>query len=202
MITNHSLATYDNMLMTSYVLTKLGRVVRSLGDRAIFKVPGYREFCIATGVVEGTNEAADKLLDDGEIVLICPGGMAEALRPSVRKRQIMWQTRKGFVRLAVRKQVPIVLCACPAADDIFDIPESKLSEKVYQKFRLPFAILKGRGGLPLPKPVVLTHYVAPPFQPNPVDVNDKAVFDAEVDRLHGLVSSHMQAMLDNPGWGV
>ncbi|MFT7127892.1 MAG: 1-acyl-sn-glycerol-3-phosphate acyltransferase, partial [Pseudoalteromonas tetraodonis] len=105
MITNHSLATYENMMMTNHVLEKTGRIVRSLGDRAIFKIPVYREYCVATGVVEGSNKIANQLLDDGEIVMISPGGMAEALRPSEQKRTLMWETRKGFVRLSVRKQV-------------------------------------------------------------------------------------------------
>lgn len=202
LITNHSFATYENMMINSHVLKQTGRVVRSLGDRAIFKIPVYREYCMATGVVEGNNKAADQLLDDGEIVMISPGGMAEALRTSEQKRKLMWETRKGFVRLAVRKQVPIVLAPCPAADDIFDIPKSKLSDEIYDRFRMPFAILRGRAGLPIPKPVKLTHYVAPPFTPKAIDVNDKAAFDAEVERLHAEVSSHMQAMLDRPGWGV
>lgn len=202
MITNHSFATYENMMMSHHVLEKTGRVVRSLGDRAIFKIPVYREYCMATGVVEGNNKIANQLLDDGEIVMISPGGMAEALRSSEQKRTLMWDTRKGFVRLAVRKQVPIVLCACPAADDIFDIPKSRLSEEIYDRFRMPFAILKGRGGLPFPKPVKLTHYVAKPFAPNAIDVCDKVAFDDEVDRLHAEVTAHMQSMLDNPGSGV
>jgi 1-acyl-sn-glycerol-3-phosphate acyltransferase len=202
MITNHSFASYENMMMTSHVLEKTGRIVRSLGDRAIFKIPLYREYCVAAGVVEGNNKIANQLLDDGEIVMISPGGMAEALRTSEKKRTLMWETRKGFVRLAVRKQVPLVLCACPAADDIFDIAKSKLSDAIYDRFRMPFAILKGRWGLPFPKPVKLTHYVAKPFSPRPVDESDKPAFDAEVDRLHAEVSTHMQSMLDNPGSGV
>lgn len=201
-ITNHSFATYENMFINDHIRKKLGRIVRSLGDRAIFKTPIYREYCMATGVVEGTNEAADKLLDDGEIVMISPGGMAEALRPSTQKRKIMWDTRKGFVRLAVRKQVPLVMAACPAADDIFDIPETKITDWVYENFKMPFVILRGRLGLPVPKPVKLTHYISPKFVPNAVDVDDVEAFNAEVDRLHAEVSQHMQAMLDRPGWGV
>ncbi len=106
-VVNHSLATYDSGLLATAVRERLGRDVWLLGDRYIFKIPVVRDLASAYGFVEGSQHNAESLLRDGELVLVAPGGMREALRPSSQKYQLNIRDRKGFARLAMRTGAPV-----------------------------------------------------------------------------------------------
>ena len=79
--------------------------------------------------------------------------------------EIYWERRKGFARLAIDTQTPIILAACPKADDIYKVYDSKITKLVYEKFRMPFFFAAGLKGTPLPKPVQLSHYLSEPLTP-------------------------------------
>ncbi len=96
-VVNHSLATYDSGLLAAAIKAKLGRDVWLLGDRYIFKVPVLRDMATAYGFVEGSQHNAESLLRDGELVLVAPGGMREALRPSSQKYQLNIGDRNKLV---------------------------------------------------------------------------------------------------------
>ena len=60
------------------------------------------------GTIEADPDNAAKALDAGAIVTVFPGGDHEVYRPSWESARIDMGGRKGFVRLAVEKNVPIV----------------------------------------------------------------------------------------------
>ena len=60
------------------------------------------------GTVEADPDNAAKALDAGAIVSVFPGGDHEVYRPSWESARIDMGGRKGFLRLAVEKNVPIV----------------------------------------------------------------------------------------------
>ena len=122
--------------------------------------------------------------------------MREALKPSSQKNQLLWDSRKGFVRLAIETQTPIVLAACPEADDIFTVYENRLTKWVYKKFRLPVLIIRGIGPTLIPRPVSLTHYLSEPLQPPKVDLNDSKAVNRAVEEWHSVVKSRMASMLE------
>ena len=100
--------------------------------------------------------------------MLSPGGMRESLRPSTQRYRISWEGRLGFARLAIRAQVPVILAACPAADDIYTVYENPLTELVYQRFKWPLPIAHGLGPTALPRPIKLTHYLSHPIAPPPL----------------------------------
>lgn len=165
LICHHSFATYDGFLLGMAVYKATGRPPAGLGDDSIFKVPFLRSWAREAGMHPASPETAERLLAEGEMVFLAPGGMWEALRPSSEKYRVRWDNRLGFARLALRAQVPIVLAACPEADDIYTLYESALTERVYQKAKLPFALARGIGPTPLPRKVPLSHHIAPPIYP-------------------------------------
>ena len=67
------------------------------------------------------------------------GGWREALGPRDARCEGRWDTRKGFVRLALQAGVPIVLSACPAADDLYDVYGSALTDWIYEQVHVPVA---------------------------------------------------------------
>ena len=192
MVTNHSLATYDGFLYGREVIRRLKRVPRGLGDRRIFQTPGLVDFAHRIGLVEASPDAGRTLLDAGEIVGVAPGGMREALRSREARYEVRWEDRKGFVRLALRAGVPIVLSACPAADDLYDVHGSALTDWVYEQFHMPLPFVRGVGPSLWPRPVRLTHHVAPPIQPPAHDPDHEV---EQVDELHARVLGTMQSLM-------
>ncbi|MGM0564972.1 MAG: lysophospholipid acyltransferase family protein [Pseudomonadota bacterium] len=195
LVVNHSLATYDTFILSSWIHRHRGRLARSLGDNFWFKLPGFGEFAADVGAIRTRPDIARELLEDEQLLLVAPGGMREALKPSYQKNQLLWDSRKGFVRLAVETQTPIVLAACPEADDIYTVYENRLTKWVYKKFRLPVLMMRGLGPSWIPRPVKLTHYLSEPLYPPKVDLNDHRAVNRAIDEWHDTVKARMEQML-------
>ncbi len=191
---NHSLASYDIALLMAAVYEKVKRIPRSLIDRLFYKVPGLGQFMEALGSREGTHDNAIKLLNSGEMIVLAPGGMRESLRPSTEKYKIIWGRRKGFVKLAIETNTPIVLAACPAADDMFDIAPSHVTAWAYKTFKIPLFFAKGAGMSPFPKPVRLTHYLSEPLWPPKMPETNEE-FLKVVNEFHSKVCERMQELM-------
>ena len=191
---NHSLASYDIFLFMGAVYESCHRIPRSLIDKLFFKVPGLGPVMQALGSEMGTPENARKLLDEGECITIAPGGMRESLRSSAQKYQIIWEKRRGFAKMAIEAQVPIVLAACPAADDIYDVLSSHVTAWAYKTFRIPLFFAKGLKNSPIPRPVKLTHFVSEPFYP-PAKVEDQARAEELLDEFHQRLCRRMQELM-------
>lgn len=193
---NHSLASYDIALLMAGIYEHANRIPRALIDHLFYKIPGLGAAMEALGSAEGTHANAVKLLNSGEILVLAPGGMREALRPSTEKYKIMWRRRKGFVRLAIETGTPIVLAACPAADDMYEIFPSHITAWAYKTLKIPLFFAKGLGLSPLPNPVKLTHYLSEPQIPPPM-ADNKEEFDAQVTAFHAQVCERMQKLMDD-----
>ncbi len=191
---NHSLASYDIALLMASIYEHTNRIPRGLIDRLFFKVPGVGQIMEALGNREGTKENAIKMLSEGEIIVVAPGGMREALRPSSQKYKIMWDHRKGFAKLAIETGVPIVLAACPAADDLYDIAPSHVTAWAYKTFKIPVFFAKGFGLSPIPKPVKLTHFLSEPMMP-PANSDDPEVFNKRLEEFHHKIVDRMASLM-------
>lgn len=75
---------------------------------AVFAVPGMKTLMRKLGEIPANPENAAEALDAGATVLVYPGGAHEAFRPWADRNRIDFGGHKGFVRLALRKQVPAV----------------------------------------------------------------------------------------------
>jgi 1-acyl-sn-glycerol-3-phosphate acyltransferase len=192
LVINHSLATYDGMLMSVAVFDHRGRLPIGLGDRLLFRIPGLRRWVQRIGVVVATPENGQQLLEEGHLVVVAPGGMREALRPTRERYETRWDKRRGFVRLAIRAAVPIILVACPAADDIYRVYRSPLARIGYKRWKVPLPVARGLGPTLLPRPVQLTHYIDRPIAPPKMDVRS---LTAQVDSLHEQVQARMRALM-------
>ena len=192
---NHSLASYDIALLMQAIYEDLNRVPRALIDRLFFKVPGLGTLMEAFGAREGNHDNAVKLLNHGDMVVIAPGGMREALRPSREKYKVIWGRRKGFVRLAIETGSPVVLAACPAADDLYDVFPSHITAWAYRAFKVPLIFAKGLGVSPLPKPIPLTHYLSEALVPPKKAQSDEA-FAKQVDEFHAKIIASMENLMN------
>ena len=192
LVVHHTLATYDGFLIGGAIWELTGRMPRGLGDDTIFRTPGLGPFASAVGIVPASPEAGARILREGHILGVAPGGMWESLRPSTERRRSRWEGRKGFVRLALRTGAPILLGACPRADELFKVYPSRLTDAVYRRFHLPLPLVRGVGPTLLPRPLKLVGHLAPLLVPPP---HDPAREDEQVDSLYEQARVAMAALL-------
>lgn len=187
-VATHSALTYDILLGMAGVYRHTGRLVHPLGDRIWFRIPLVRSFMTNIGVVVAGPERARELLRRGEIVGVAPGGMWEALRPREQRFQVRWEGRRGFARLAVETEVPIVLAACPAADLAVTMYGSDLTDEAYRRYKVPVPFMRGIGPTLVPRPVKLVARLSEPI-----------AFERgrSVDELVSLVKERMQRLIDD-----
>ena len=192
LVMHHTLATYDAFLLGLDIYDATGRLPAAMGDDLIFKTPWLKDWAMDGGVRPANAGAGLRLLQEGHMLAVAPGGMWECLRPSSQARQHRWHERRGFVKLALRAQVPLVLAACPAGDDIYRIRESRITNGVYRRLRAPLPVARGVGLSLIPRPVQLTHFVAEPLVPPPLDPDRE---DEQVADLHARAMAVMEGLL-------
>ena len=140
----------------------LGICLRPLGDHIHFKIPLWRDFISRLGVVEGDREACRQLLEDGQCVLVFPGGAREVAKRRGEKYQLQWGQRLGFVKMALATGCTIVPFAALGADDAYDIvvdaddvmasPLGMLLSRLGVREDALLPISKGLGGTGVPRP--------------------------------------------------
>jgi 1-acyl-sn-glycerol-3-phosphate acyltransferase len=193
-VVNHSLATYDIVLLIHAIYVETGRLPRPLIDKLFFKVPLAGDLAQFLGSRQGSQENAEALLNEEELLTVAPGGMREALRPSTERYQIRWERRIGFCKLAMRTGSPMVLAACPKADDIYDIYPSRVTKWFYQKHKVPLFFARGFGLSPLPRPIKLTHFLSEPIIPPAVPA-DPDEFNEVAKKFHKDVVARMEELM-------
>jgi 1-acyl-sn-glycerol-3-phosphate acyltransferase len=111
MVGNHSGGnlTPDTGVFTLAFSTYFGveRRFHQLAHNLVLSMPGLgwlRKY----GTVAATPHNAERALDKGAALLVYPGGDYEVHRPSWESSIVDFGGRKGFIRLAKQKQVPIV----------------------------------------------------------------------------------------------
>jgi 1-acyl-sn-glycerol-3-phosphate acyltransferase len=112
------------------------RLVRTVVDRWAGSIPWVNVFYARAGQVVGTRENFDKLLREGQLMLVFPEGI-EGIRKTIAHRYRLQEFRVGFVEHALRARAPIVPVAFIGSDDqspiLFDI------KPLARKLRIPVA---------------------------------------------------------------
>ena len=111
LVGNHSGGnmTPDTMVFTMAFSTYFGveRPFYQLAHNLALALPGLawlRRF----GTVAASAENASRALSSGAVLLVYPGGDYEVHRPSWQSNRVDFGARKGFLRLALEENVPIV----------------------------------------------------------------------------------------------
>jgi 1-acyl-sn-glycerol-3-phosphate acyltransferase len=111
LVGNHSGGnmTPDTIVFTLAFTTYFGveRACYQLAHNLVLSMPGLgslRKF----GTVAASPANARKALQSGAALLVYPGGDYEVHRPSWERNRVDFARRKGFIRLALREDVPIV----------------------------------------------------------------------------------------------
>lgn len=162
-VMNHGVIPFHGFLLAWKLLKRRRLMARGLGADFLFHVPGLRELFLKGGAVKADPRNAERLLKQNHVVMLAPGGIYEALIAKRGLRRIPWERRKGFVRLAVQTNTPIVPTYCRGINAAYFNsyfllkPRIKMLEKL--RFSVPFFL--GLGLLPFP--MKLVHWVGAPI---------------------------------------
>jgi 1-acyl-sn-glycerol-3-phosphate acyltransferase len=157
------------------------------------------------GTVAASPENARKALESGAALLVYPGGDYEVHRPSWESARVDWGGRKGYVRLALEHDVPIVPIVSLGGQEtaLFLSRGERLARtlRLDRMFRLkvlpisiapPWGLNVGDmlGHVPLPAKIQIR---ALP----PINLREQFGSDPDIDEVNEYVLATMQATLDS-----
>jgi 1-acyl-sn-glycerol-3-phosphate acyltransferase len=154
------------------------------------------------GTVEADPDNAAKALDVGAIVTVFPGGDHEVYRPTWESAQIDMGGRKGFLKLAVEKDVPIVPMVSLGGQEtalflsrgeglarFFGIDKSLRLKSLPIMIALPFGVQVGPlPHFPLPSKVTIRIL-------EPIHLRERYGEDPDIDEIYADLLDSMQETL-------
>jgi len=122
LVGNHSLyGGIDCPLSLGILYIETGIFPRGMGDHLHFSIPRWRDLCLRLGSVPGTRENCASLMEDGQCIVVYPGGGREVCKRKGESYKLIWKQRTGFVRLAIQFGYKIIPVASVGADNSFSI---------------------------------------------------------------------------------
>ena len=110
-VSNHSggILTTDTLILATALYDRFGyrRPVLTLGHNALFAGP-VGDFMARIGLIRADRLVAADALRSGAIVIVFPGGLYDAYRPTISENVIDFKGRTGYVRTALEANTPIV----------------------------------------------------------------------------------------------
>jgi 1-acyl-sn-glycerol-3-phosphate acyltransferase len=179
------------------------RRFHQLAHDLVFKLPGARASLSRYGTVPASPENMERALEHDAALLVYPGGDHETYRPSWESDKIDFAGRRGFARLAIEHNCPIVpVVAIGGQETALFLGQGRdlarrlrldrlLRVKVFPAQVAPpfgLTIMDLPGRLPLPAKIVVR--VLPK-----IDLKKRLGNDADPDDAYELVTGRMQDAL-------
>ena len=208
LVGNHSGGniTPDTIVFTLAFNTYFGveRRFYQLAHNLVLSMPGLgrlRKF----GTVAANTDNANQALDSGAALLVYPGGDYEVHRPSWDGGKVDFDGRKGFIRLALDKDVPVVPVVSVGGQEtaLFLSRGERLAkllalDKAFRLKVLPISLAIPWGlnvGDMLghwPLPAKITQQVL-----EPINLHERYGRNPDVDEIYDDVLERMQRTLDS-----
>jgi 1-acyl-sn-glycerol-3-phosphate acyltransferase len=191
---------YDLCMLTVTLHEALGYLPHGVVHGAVEHQPVMKWVSDGLGFITGDGAATDAAVARGEHILVQPGGTREGCRSFRHRYRVDWGDRTGYLRLALRRRLPIIPVAAAGVDDgyIGFNDGYALGKRLGVPHRLPVWFGLGLTGFfPFspPLPVKITQVVGEPidlFAGGPVDPDDRPAVLA----LHRQVAGAVQGLLD------
>jgi 1-acyl-sn-glycerol-3-phosphate acyltransferase len=207
LVGNHSGGTMiaDTFVFGQYFYDHFGprRRFHQLAHDLVFKVPGLRALVERYGTVPASPANMAGALRRDAALLVYPGGDHETYRPSWESDQIDFAGRTGFIKLALKHQIPIVPVVAIGGQEtaLFLGQGRRLARALKLDERLRLKVLPAAIGPPLgltvldlpgriPLPAKISIRVL-----KPIDLRDRLGSSPDPEEAYKLVTSTMQRTL-------
>lgn len=149
----------------------------------LLALPGLGDYFRSVGCIPANRRAVTSTLAAGDDVTIYPGGEQDAMRNWRRRDQVVLAGRTGFIRQALRSQVPIVPVATSGGSDtVFVLSEGRWLANGLDKL---FGLKKTLRGVTLPIisgfPFPLAVELLPAHLPLPAKIRTRILEPIELD---------------------
>jgi 1-acyl-sn-glycerol-3-phosphate acyltransferase len=207
LVGNHSggNVTPDTVIFTLAFCTYFGveRAFYQLAHNLVLASP-YGQILRKYGTVSASHEHAQRALDRGAALLVYPGGDWEVHRPSWERNKVDFAGRRGFVRLALDANVPIVpVVSVGGQETALFLSRGAWLSKLLRADRLarlkvlpislapPWGLNVGDFLGHIPLPAKITTEVLPP-----IDLREQFGPDPDPEEVYEHVTRMMQETLD------
>jgi 1-acyl-sn-glycerol-3-phosphate acyltransferase len=211
LVGNHSGGTLisDTFVFSAAFYDHFGpaRDFHQLAHDMVFRVPGVRELLSRWGTVPASPENMKRALDRGAALLVYPGGDHETYRPSWESTRIDFADRKGFARLALEHDVPVVPVVAIGGQEtaLFLGQGRRLARALRMDKALRIKVLPAVLGPPVgttildlpirfPLPAKITVSVG-----QPINLREKLGRNGNAEEAYELVTTNMQRTLTRLG---
>jgi 1-acyl-sn-glycerol-3-phosphate acyltransferase len=179
------------------------RRFHQLAHNLVLSMPGLG-FLRKYGTVAASHENARKALESGAAVLVYPGGDHEVHRPTWQSGKVDFGGRKGYIRLALDEDVPIVPVVAIGGQEtaLFlsqgeGLARALMLDRLFRlkvlpvSLAIPWGLNVGDmlGHWPLPSKITIE--VLPP-----IDVREEFGPSPDHDEVHAHITRLMQETLD------
>lgn len=193
LVGNHAMWGYDGVVLGTLVRDATRRYVRFLGDRNLWRMPVVGPTLTAFGALAGEPGAAERLLREGHLVGVYPGGVRDAFKVTPGERYVLkWGQRAGFAKVAMRAGVPIVPVAGLGIDEAYTVlgRERWIGRRLFGSESYDIPVWWGAYGSPLPRRVKLTFELLDPIDTRG-DVGDPAAVEAVRHATEAALSARL-----------
>jgi 1-acyl-sn-glycerol-3-phosphate acyltransferase len=211
LVGNHSGGTLisDTFVFSAAFYDHFGpaREFHQLAHDLVFKTPGIRELVARWGTVPASPDNMERAIERGAALLVYPGGDHETYRPSWESSKLDFAGRKGFARLALEHNVPVVPVVAIGGQEtaLFLGQGRRLASALRLDRTLRLKVLPAVLGPPLgttildlpfrvPLPAKITVSVG-----QPIDLREKLGRNAKPEEAYELVTTNMQRTLTRLG---
>jgi 1-acyl-sn-glycerol-3-phosphate acyltransferase len=189
LVGNHAIAGIDAFALTALLIVNTGRIPRFLGERNLWRIPGLSVLLDAAGAIPGAPDTATRLLAEGEIVIVYPGGIDDSFKLTREAYTLKWGSRAGFARVAMRAGVPILPVAATGVDELFVVNrrEQRIGRWFGGSERYDVPVPENL----IPRSVPLDYHVL-----DAIDTSGDPADEAAVERVRAATMAAMKSVLE------
>jgi 1-acyl-sn-glycerol-3-phosphate acyltransferase len=103
--------------------------------------PSVAKSAVQMGAVQAHPKMAIAALNRGANIVVYPGGIRDVFRPYSERHSVCFHQQKGFIKLAIKKGVPIVpMISCGAHSTFVVLADIYPQMKVLHEWGIPWAL--------------------------------------------------------------
>ena len=205
----HGVFPFGNIITMIAFPSICGFSFKGLASSAALKTPIFRQLLGAIGVIDADSTTALKALNENKTIGISTGGVAEVFETNSdpNTETIVLQSRKGFVKLALKSGADIVPCYLFGNTEMFSLWTGgsfahKTLRKISRAIGFALIIFWGRFGLPVPYRIPVLGVMGKPIRiaekiANPTQEQIDEVHKMTIEQMYTLFEEHKHLY----GWG-